>query len=61
MDCTLKVIQGPLADILTHIGQLAMLRRIYQKPITGENFMKAKIQIGKIDKIDQTLDNIQFK
>jgi hypothetical protein len=48
MKTTLKLVQGPLADILTHVGQIAMLRRIYNKPITGENFMNAKIQIGDI-------------
>ena len=42
-----KLIQGPLADILTHVGQLAMLRRLYGKPIDGEDFMEADIQSGR--------------
>lgn len=42
-----KLIQGPLADILTHVGQLAMLRRLYGSPIIGEDFMEADIQSGR--------------
>ena len=37
------ILQGPLSDVMTHIGQLAMLRRVNGKPIPGENFMKAPI------------------
>jgi len=60
LDTSLKLIQGPLADILTHVGQIAMLRRFYNKPITGEDFMKAKIKVGNIDRENQILDNTQF-
>lgn len=42
-----KLIQGPLADILTHVGQLAMLRRLYGSPIAAEDFMEADIQSGR--------------
>ena len=55
LEIALKLIQGPLADILTHIGQIALLRRYYNKPITQENFVKAKIQIGNIDRETQYL------
>ncbi|WP_146153620.1 hypothetical protein [Adhaeribacter arboris] len=48
LDTALKLIQGPLADMLTHVGQLALLRRYYNKPIQAENFMRAKVQIGVI-------------
>jgi len=37
------LLQGPLADVMTHVGQLAMLRRAAGSPITGEDFMKADI------------------
>lgn len=37
-DTGLRLIQGPLADVLTHVGQLATLRRIAGAPIAGENF-----------------------
>ena len=45
----LKVLlQGPLTDVMTHIGQLAMLSRIAGHPIIGENFIKAPIVTGKV-------------
>ncbi len=41
-----KIFQGPIADALTHIGQLAMLRRMYGQAVRGENYFKAEIVIG---------------
>jgi hypothetical protein len=43
-----RLFQGPIADALTHIGQLAMLRRIAGEPIKGENYSKAKIEAGRV-------------
>ncbi len=40
--------QGPIADALTHIGQIAMLRRLAACPIKGENFFKAEIVAGRV-------------
>ncbi len=40
--------QGPVADALTHIGQLAMLRRLAGCKIKGENYFKAKITPGRV-------------
>jgi hypothetical protein len=40
--------QGPIADALTHIGQIAMLRRLAGCPIKGENFFKAEIIAGRV-------------
>jgi len=40
--------QGPIADALTHIGQLAMLRRLAGCPIRGENYFKAEITTGRV-------------
>jgi hypothetical protein len=40
--------QGPIADALTHIGQLAMLRRFAGCPIKGENYFKADIAAGRV-------------
>lgn len=42
-DAAYKIIQGPLSDVLTHIGQLAMMSRINNRPIDKQNFVKAKI------------------
>ncbi len=36
-----KLINGPLSDTLTHIGQLALLRRLEGNPITWENYTNA--------------------
>lgn len=44
---TEKLLQGPLADILTHIGQLAMLCRLNGHPIPGEDFSKAALRAGE--------------
>jgi len=43
-----KLIQGALADALTHIGQLAMMRRLADCPIRGENYFVADISIGNV-------------
>ena len=40
--------QGPTADALTHVGQLAMLRRIAGSKTCGENFFVAKITVGQV-------------
>jgi hypothetical protein len=43
-----QLFQGPIADALTHIGQLAMLRRLAGAPIRGENYFKANIAAGHV-------------
>jgi hypothetical protein len=43
-----KLIQGPISDALTHVGQLAMLRRMAGAPILGENYYKADIESGRV-------------
>lgn len=43
-----SLFQGPVADALTHIGQIAMLRRIAGAPIKGENYFKADIVAGRV-------------
>ena len=40
--------QGPIADALTHIGQLAMLRRISGHRMKSENYYKAEIVVGRV-------------
>jgi hypothetical protein len=40
--------QGPIADALTHVGQIAMLRRLAASPTCGENFFVAKVAIGQV-------------
>ncbi|MCE7995761.1 MAG: hypothetical protein HEP71_27530 [Roseivirga sp.] len=41
-----KLLQGPLSDILTHIGQISMLSRFYGIPIPPEDFSAAEINTG---------------
>ena len=43
-----KLFQGPIADALTHTGQLAMLRRMAGCPIKGENYFVAEITMGRV-------------
>ena len=43
-----KLFQGPIADALTHTGQLAMLRRMAGCPMKGENYFKAEIRTGEV-------------
>jgi len=41
-----KLFQAPIADALTHIGQIAMLRRLAATPVRAENYSAAKIAVG---------------
>ncbi|MFZ3263815.1 MAG: hypothetical protein WA172_07435 [Terriglobales bacterium] len=43
-----KLFQGPIADALTHVGQLALLRRMAGVPIKGENYFAAEIITGRV-------------
>jgi hypothetical protein len=43
-----RVFQGPIADALTHVGQIAMLRRFADAPVRGENYFKAEIEAGRV-------------
>lgn len=43
-----RLTQGPFADALTHVGQLALLRRLAGSPVRGENYFKADIESGRI-------------
>jgi hypothetical protein len=43
-----RLFQGPIADALTHVGQMAMLRRLSGSPIHGESFYDAEIKTGQV-------------
>lgn len=43
-----QVLQGPLADVLTHVGQLAMLRRLAGAPVAPENFIHADVRADRL-------------
>ena len=53
-----KLFQGPIAA-LTHVGQLAMLRRLAGCPIKGENYFAAEITTGRVD-ADQAAPRMPF-
>jgi hypothetical protein len=54
-----KLFQGPIADALTHVGQIAMLRRLAGVPIKGENYFAAEITAGRVGP-DQALPKREF-
>jgi hypothetical protein len=40
--------QGPIADALTHVGQIAMLRRLAGCAMKGENYFVAEMVAGRL-------------
>lgn len=54
-----RLFQGPVADALTHVGQLAMMRRMAGAPIRGENYFKADIAAGRVG-IEQAVPKREF-
>lgn len=43
-----KMFQGAIADALTHVGQIAMLRGMAGAPVRGENYAQADIEVGRV-------------
>jgi hypothetical protein len=43
-----RLFQGPVADALTHVGQIAMLRRLAGGPLKGESYFAAEIATGRV-------------
>jgi hypothetical protein len=43
-----KILQGPFTDAFTHVGQLALLRRVAGSPIEGESYWMADVKIGNV-------------
>lgn len=54
-----QLFQGPVADALTHLGQIAMLRRMFGSPVRGENYLKADIVVGRVGP-DQSAPRREF-
>jgi hypothetical protein len=54
-----KLFQGPIADALTHVGQINLLRRLAEVPVRGENYSRARIEAGKLS-FDQAEDWVEF-
>lgn len=53
------VIQGPLADALTHVGQLALLRGVAGFPVRPESYARAEITAGRVGR-DQAASKLEF-
>jgi hypothetical protein len=43
-----QLLQGPLADAMTHTGQLAMLRRLAGHPVPPENFVFSDVSVENL-------------
>lgn len=54
-----KVFQGPVADSLTHVGQIGILRRLAHGPVMGESYYEAEIEKGRVG-ADQTKPKREF-
>jgi hypothetical protein len=53
------VFQGPIADALTHVGQLAMMRGVAQAPVRPESYARAEIEAGRVGR-DQSATRREF-
>jgi hypothetical protein len=54
-----KLFQGPIADALTHVGQIALLRRLAGAAVRGENYYKADIAAGRVGP-EQAVPRVEF-
>ncbi len=54
-----KLFQGPIADALNHVGQIATLRRLAGSPVRGENYFKAEIVVGRVGP-EQSSKRVEF-
>ena len=54
-----QLIQGPLADALTHVGQLAMLRGMAGVPVRPESYARAEIVRGRVG-LEQAASRREF-
>ena len=54
-----RLFQGPVADALTHTGQITMLRRMAGAPVRGENYAKADIARGRVG-AEQMAPKVEF-
>ena len=54
-----KIFQGPIADALTHVGQIGMLRRMAGAPVRGESYFRAEIVTGRVGR-EQSKERFEF-
>ncbi len=51
--------QGPVADALTHVGQITMMRRLADSPVRGESYLRAEIVTGRVT-LAQPASQVEF-
>lgn len=56
---TAVIFQGPVADALTHVGQLAMLRGMTGAPVRPESYARATITPGRVGP-EQEATRVEF-
>lgn len=54
-----RIFQGPIADALTHTGQITFLRRLGSAAVRGENYSRADIRAGEVG-MQQTPPSREF-
>jgi hypothetical protein len=54
-----KIFQGPVADALTHVGQLALLRGMAGAPVRPESYARATIRAGVVG-TEQSAERVEF-
>lgn len=54
-----QLFQGPIADSFTHVGQIALLRRLASAPVKGEDYSRADIAAGRVSQV-QTPPKSEF-
>ncbi len=47
-DKCLRLLQGPLSDAMTHVGQIVMMRRLMGSPVSSVSYSKADIRTGEV-------------
>jgi hypothetical protein len=53
------IFQGPVADALTHVGQLAMMRGMIGAAVRPESYARAHISVGRVGR-DQDVVRTEF-
>ncbi len=54
-----KIFAGPIADALTHTGQINFLRRLAGAPVKGESYFRAEIETGRVGR-EQAPPKVEF-
>jgi hypothetical protein len=54
-----QIFQGPIADALTHVGQLTLLRRLAGAPVRPESYARASIAAGQVGP-EQPAERVEF-